>query len=134
MEIAISGMNTTTGKHGIIPISFLTVKVPLAPTSSLYAAQSNTATAIYDYVSSTPGDLQVIKILFRNVRHRLCFSRINQNCKDKRNFFSVLSENRIRNKNIKNFSYLYTFFKASLTMLHKAKYSNGVFKNQLCII
>ncbi|PAV75166.1 hypothetical protein WR25_02011 isoform D [Diploscapter pachys] len=54
----IYGMNTTTGKHGIIPISFLTVKVPLAPTSSLYAAQSNTATAIYDYASSTPGDLQ----------------------------------------------------------------------------
>ncbi|PAV84182.1 hypothetical protein WR25_06112 [Diploscapter pachys] len=54
----IYGMNTTTGKHGIIPISFLTVKVPLAPTSSLYAAQSNTATAIYDYASSAPGDLQ----------------------------------------------------------------------------
>ncbi|KAK6051540.1 SH3 domain protein [Cooperia oncophora] len=55
----IYGMNNRTGKHGIIPISFLDIRVPLASASSSHGV---TATAIYDYDSKTPGDLTVCQI------------------------------------------------------------------------
>ncbi|WKY01490.1 hypothetical protein Q1695_015473 [Nippostrongylus brasiliensis] len=50
----IYGMNNRTGANGIIPLSFLDIRVPLTasfPTSGVIA------TAIYDFDSSTPGDL-----------------------------------------------------------------------------
>ncbi|CAJ0596888.1 unnamed protein product [Cylicocyclus nassatus] len=50
----IYGMNSRTGAHGIIPLSFLDIRVPL---SSGYASNQVIATAIYDFQSDTPGDL-----------------------------------------------------------------------------
>ncbi|EYC06648.1 hypothetical protein Y032_0074g815 [Ancylostoma ceylanicum] len=52
----IYGMNSRTGANGIIPLSFLDIRVPL--TSGFSATATGTiATAIYDYQSNTPGDL-----------------------------------------------------------------------------
>uniref|UniRef100_A0A1I7X2I2 SH3 domain-containing protein n=1 Tax=Heterorhabditis bacteriophora TaxID=37862 RepID=A0A1I7X2I2_HETBA len=50
------GMNNRTGSHGIIPVSFLEIKVPLSTKSPSNSAVI--ATALYDYHSETPGDLQ----------------------------------------------------------------------------
>ncbi|VDM72211.1 unnamed protein product, partial [Strongylus vulgaris] len=51
----IYGMNNRTGAHGIIPLSFLDIRVPL---SSGYGSSNQViATAIYDFQSDTPGDL-----------------------------------------------------------------------------
>lgn len=50
----IYGQNSRTGRFGIIPLSFLDVRIPLIPTlpSSVVIA-----TALYDYDSETRGDL-----------------------------------------------------------------------------
>ncbi|KIH58591.1 SH3 domain protein [Ancylostoma duodenale] len=50
----IYGMNSRTGANGIIPLSFLDIRVPL---SSGFSPAGTVATAIYDYQSNTPGDL-----------------------------------------------------------------------------
>ncbi|KAL6725356.1 hypothetical protein Aduo_007415 [Ancylostoma duodenale] len=50
----IYGMNSRTGANGIIPLSFLDIRVPL---SSGFSPAGTIATAIYDYQSNTPGDL-----------------------------------------------------------------------------
>ncbi|CAD6188606.1 unnamed protein product [Caenorhabditis auriculariae] len=76
----IYGMNTTTGKHGIVPQSYLQVEVPLPAesvpksTSSSFASPSSGtySTALYDYDSATPGDLR-----FRVNDRILVTSRVN---------------------------------------------------------
>ncbi|CAJ0941172.1 unnamed protein product, partial [Mesorhabditis belari] len=50
----IYGMNTRTGQHGIMPLSYLDVKVPLVPTQK----GANVTTALYDYTTGVDGDLQ----------------------------------------------------------------------------
>ncbi|KHJ82122.1 SH3 domain protein, partial [Oesophagostomum dentatum] len=50
----IYGMNSRTGAHGIIPLSFLDIRVPLSSGST---SSQVIATAVYDYQSNTPGDL-----------------------------------------------------------------------------
>ncbi|KJH48951.1 SH3 domain protein [Dictyocaulus viviparus] len=50
----IYGKNNRTGRFGIIPLSFLDIRVPLNSGSSCSGV---IATAIYDYDSNTPGDL-----------------------------------------------------------------------------
>lgn len=50
----IYGMNNRTGNYGIVPFSFLDIRVPLGIGPSY---SSVIATAIYDYDSNTPGDL-----------------------------------------------------------------------------
>ncbi|KAK5984503.1 SH3 domain protein, partial [Trichostrongylus colubriformis] len=50
----IYGMNNRTGAHGIIPLSFLDIRVPLTSGNSSHGV---IATAIYDFDSTTPGDL-----------------------------------------------------------------------------
>ncbi|VDM58092.1 unnamed protein product [Angiostrongylus costaricensis] len=51
----IYGMNNRTRGYGIVPLSFLDIRVPLSFSSPPSAAVI--ATAIYDYFSNTPGDL-----------------------------------------------------------------------------
>ncbi|KAE9417626.1 hypothetical protein Angca_002398, partial [Angiostrongylus cantonensis] len=51
----IYGMNNRTRGYGIVPLSFLDIRVPLSFVSSPSTAVI--ATAIYDYFSNTPGDL-----------------------------------------------------------------------------
>lgn len=57
----IYGLNQRTGKFGIVPIAFLDVRVPLAPSPTLAQKRAdpsaNMATALYDYTSQEPGDL-----------------------------------------------------------------------------
>lgn len=77
----VSAMNTRTGLSGIVPISFMDIKIPLAPSSALPPRQQNiplpplptstmpssapsqTSTkvmkALYDYHSEVDGDLSV---------------------------------------------------------------------------
>ncbi|VDK17275.1 unnamed protein product [Anisakis simplex] len=66
----IYALNTRTGEHGILPIVFLDIKIPLVPTqkanlitqqiSSLQRRETTTATAraLYDYDSAVEGDLK----------------------------------------------------------------------------
>ncbi|GMS87205.1 hypothetical protein PENTCL1PPCAC_9380, partial [Pristionchus entomophagus] len=75
----IYGLNQRTGKFGIVPIAFLDVKVPLAPSPTVQKRSMSAAppspvvhmaTALYDYYSQEAGDLSFpsgasIKILER---------------------------------------------------------------------
>ncbi|CAI4229008.1 unnamed protein product [Auanema sp. JU1783] len=63
----IYGLNTRTTKHGIIPLNYLDIKVPLTTSSSSHApsystpsfsAPQNMAMALYDYSSYDAQDLQ----------------------------------------------------------------------------
>lgn len=63
----IYALNTRTGVSGIVPLSFLQVKVPLVPTFGQTMANSfsdyglgrNVARALYDYNTGVDGDLKV---------------------------------------------------------------------------
>ncbi|VDM42282.1 unnamed protein product [Toxocara canis] len=50
----IYALNTRTGEHGIVPIVFLDIKVPLVPTQT----RETTARAVYDYDTGVDGDLK----------------------------------------------------------------------------
>uniref|UniRef100_A0A915AVK1 SH3 domain-containing protein n=1 Tax=Parascaris univalens TaxID=6257 RepID=A0A915AVK1_PARUN len=63
----IYALNTRTGEHGIVPIVFLDIKVPLVPTqtsntmsgaASSIERSETTARALYDYDTGITGDLK----------------------------------------------------------------------------
>uniref|UniRef100_A0A0M3HF76 SH3 domain-containing protein n=1 Tax=Ascaris lumbricoides TaxID=6252 RepID=A0A0M3HF76_ASCLU len=63
----IYALNTRTGEHGIVPIVFLDIKVPLVPTqtsniisraASSIERKETTARALYDYDTGVAGDLK----------------------------------------------------------------------------
>jgi hypothetical protein len=77
----VKAVNTRTGQSGIVPISFLDIKIPLAPSSvvppprqqniplPMQPVQPSTNTsqvmkALFDYHSTIDGDLNVIYLEF----------------------------------------------------------------------